>query len=56
MAELLARRLAILALLSAAQLSGAAADSKTHPVQASELLGLVAGNALPENVAREIVA
>jgi hypothetical protein len=54
MAESLAPRLAMLALLCAAQLSGAAADSTTHPLQASELLGLVAGNTLPENVAREI--
>src|SRR6202795_4768717 len=58
MAKLLARRLAILALMLAllcvAQLSGAAADSTTRPLQASELLGLVAGKALPENVAREI--
>jgi hypothetical protein len=44
----------VLALLCAAQLSGAGADSTAHPLRASELLGLVAGNALPENVAREI--
>jgi tetratricopeptide (TPR) repeat protein len=54
MAKSLAPRVAMLALLYAAQLSGAAADSTTHPLRASELLGLVAGNALPENVAREI--
>ena len=54
MAKSLAPRVAVLALLCAAQLSGAAADLTTHPLRASELLGLVAGNALPENVAREI--
>src|SRR4029077_1372526 len=54
MATFLARRLAILALLCAALMSGVAADSTTHPLRASELLALVAGHALPENVAREI--
>src|ERR1700692_3535880 len=54
MAKSFAPRVAVLALLCAAQLSGAAADSTTHPLRASELLGLVADNALPENVAREI--
>jgi len=54
MAKLLARRLATLLLLFALLLTTVAADSTTHPLQASELLGLVAGNALPENVARLI--
>jgi len=54
MAKRLARRLAMLSFLFALLLTNAAADSTTHPLQASELLGLVAGNALPENVVREI--
>ena len=54
MAKRLARRLAMLSFLFALLLTSAAADSTTHPLQASELLGLVAGNALPETVVREI--
>jgi hypothetical protein len=54
MAKRLARRLVMLSILFAALLSSVAADTTTQPLQASELLGLVAGNALPENVARLI--
>jgi Flp pilus assembly protein TadD len=54
MSKSLAPRLAMLTLLCVGLLSGVAADSTSHPLRASELLGLVAGNALPENVAREI--
>jgi tetratricopeptide (TPR) repeat protein len=54
MPKRLARRLAMLSFLFVLLLTNAAADSTTHPLQPSELLGLVAGNALPENVVREI--
>ena len=56
MAKSFARVAILLVICGCAVARGVAAEGAAKPLRASELLGLVAGNALPENVAREIAA
>lgn len=56
MAKSLARAAILLVLWGCVALPGTPADTPTKPLRASELLSLVAGGALPENVVLEISA
>src|ERR1700752_1290955 len=56
MAKSLARVAILLALCGCGAMRGIAANSATKPLRASELLALVAGSALPENIVHKIAA
>jgi tetratricopeptide (TPR) repeat protein len=56
MAKSLARAAILWVLCGCGAIRGLAASSAAKPLRATELLALVAGSALPENIVREIVA
>jgi len=56
MAKSLARVAILLVLCGCGVMRGSAADSATKPLRASDLLALVAGSALPEDIVHEIAA